>query len=327
MDEKTFHNLSNDELIHGMALSLENSNKHYKAAIAIEKEELYGIANSHLILSSEEGIKALLFLTKILGVELSSVDISPFFKKHAPKHKAAKEVYWEFKYYGEIINLVTKELHSKKEDYIIIKNGKPALNEEKFRIDYVRGIELKKRQLLISQLRENWDEEEKEQKWWNKADYYKNRGFYVNFYNNKWESPNDITKEKYLESKKIVTTIISFLNDSCTRQDLEEIKETLPNLQMPTIELYSKILPNGLKIDHIIITEIPNLDGSDIDYKIEYVDWTRLDKKRIHVGNCCLTLGSISFEQSDAVGIPVGAIKLACEWVEQNMEKEGETSL
>ncbi|MBN8697416.1 MAG: hypothetical protein J0L87_12870 [Bacteroidetes bacterium] len=322
MDEKTFHNLSDDELIHGMKLSLENSNKHFKAAISIEKEELYGIANSHLILSSEEGIKALLFLTKFLKIELENIDISPFFKKHAPKHKVAKEVYWEFKYYNQIMDSVLKELASKKDKYITFKNGIPSLDNEKLKQDYVRGLALNKRQLLVSHIRNNWEVEEQEQKWWNKADYYKNRGFYVNFYNRKWESPDDITKEIYFESKKIVTTIVEFMNACCTRQDLNDIQETLPSLQMPTIELHSKILPSGHKLDHIIITEIPNADGSDIDYKIEYVDWTDIDKKRIHVGTCCLTLGSISFEKSEPVGIPVGAIKLACEWVEQRMGEE-----
>lgn len=317
MDQQLFHKLSEEELFKGMKTCLNNSNNHFKCAEELEKIAQYGIANSHLILSAEEGIKSLLFLSKILDINIKEIDISSYFKKHKPKHTTAKEIYWSFKYNEQINSEATESIKIRINEYIFKQNGQYILDEDRIKKDMNREVLLRGRQLKYRQWKTSWDIEKKEEKWWDKADYYKNRGFYVNNYNNQWETPDDITNEIYSESKVIVTNLLSYLRKVCGQTDYTNIKEHIKFNQMNYIELFNTA-PNGMKTDRIILTEMSNGDGSGIDYKIEYIDF--IGEERILVGTCDLTLGNIQFVESKSLGIPHSAIRLLIEWIDSNLE-------
>ena len=88
--------------------------------------------------------------------------------------------------------------------------------------------------------------------------------------------------------------------------------------------LLYNIAPNGLKIDQVWITEVPNADYSGVDYLIEYVEDFGADKK-IPIGHCDLISGNIWFDNvgNDAktTGLNHKAMKLIVEWIEKNVEQ------
>lgn len=93
--------------------------------------------------------------------------------------------------------------------------------------------------------------------------------------------------------------------------------------EIQKVELYNEA-PNGLKTDHLVLTRVPNLDGSDYDYKVEYVDF--IDKKKMLVGTFDLILGNINFVETTGIGIPHGAMKLLSEWIEVKMQEVEQTA-
>ena len=96
MNNDELKNISDNVALTGMKLCTNNSVVHYDAAIILSKEEMYGLAISHLILAAEESVKSLIFLEKILDGE-STRNVSSFFSNHSSKHGLAKEIYKEFK--------------------------------------------------------------------------------------------------------------------------------------------------------------------------------------------------------------------------------------
>lgn len=89
--------------------------------------------------------------------------------------------------------------------------------------------------------------------------------------------------------------------------------------------LLYNLAPNGLKIDQVYLTEVPNVDNSGVDYLIEYIEDFIGDEK-IPIGHCELILGNIWFDtvgkNAKTLGINFKAMKLLTEWIENNLETE-----
>lgn len=49
-----FNNFSSSDYVDGACLTLDNAKKHIQTSELLKKEEIYGIAISHLILGAEE---------------------------------------------------------------------------------------------------------------------------------------------------------------------------------------------------------------------------------------------------------------------------------
>lgn len=83
------------------------------------------------------------------------------------------------------------------------------------------------------------------------------------------------------------------------------------------------LAPNGLKIDQVYLTEVPNVDNSGVDYLIEYVE-DFIGNERIPIGHCELIQGNIWFDKvgnsAKTLGINFNALKLVIEWIETNIE-------
>lgn len=83
------------------------------------------------------------------------------------------------------------------------------------------------------------------------------------------------------------------------------------------------IAPNGLKVDVVYLTPIPNVDGSGTDYRIEYVaDFTGTE--RVCIGHCDLIMGNLRFdnvgEDAKWLGVSHKAVQLLVDWIDRNME-------
>jgi hypothetical protein len=88
-------------------------------------------------------------------------------------------------------------------------------------------------------------------------------------------------------------------------------------------ELYN-IAPNGLKVDMVILREVPNIDNSGEEYELIYKECEDFGDK-IKFGHCELIGGRIMFDKVDknaqVLGIDYKAMKLLVNWIEENIEE------
>jgi AbiV family abortive infection protein len=182
MTEKEFNNLSKDELAEATIICHNNAFNHYEGSRTIADKKLFGIANSLMILCSEELVKSLTFIFKYNEMDLPD-NIKSLFTDHAPKHNIIRELYPLCLAYVELVSLdfVVKEYHFYR------TNNDPIPSE----------VDIEKRLTEIQEKRYVKEEVKKINKWWNKANEQKNKGLYVSYKNGKWESPNDITEIDY----------------------------------------------------------------------------------------------------------------------------------
>lgn len=195
----------------GYTLALENTLAHFQAAELIAEKNNYGIANSHLILASEEAIKAYMCYSKFYEPEMLIKDFEKYFRNHKSKHNAIKDLSFFKNFMFEIMKVITKPMKQ------LAKEKNWDFNDEEFLAKRKEGV-----QNLIKWLGTIPDIDHNEQ-WWNEANTNKNKGFYVDVINNsnKWQFPNQITKEDYEKSHKIVSEII-------------ELVEILPQIETNT---------------------------------------------------------------------------------------------
>src|SRR5689334_1265565 len=105
-------------LIEGYKLALENAKNHFKAAELISSQVCYGIANSHLILASEEAIKAFAIFNKMYFPNFEFEGFDKVFKDHKHKHNILTRFSFETKLINRIFNIAIKpimDLGSKEE--------------------------------------------------------------------------------------------------------------------------------------------------------------------------------------------------------------------
>ena len=74
--------------------------------------------------------------------------------------------------------------------------------------------------------------------------------------------------------------------------------------------------PNGLKTDILTLTEVPNVDGSDIELKIEFQVFEFMDKEK--VGHVSLIDGIVWFTGGTMTHT---GMRLLSDWLVENIEK------
>ncbi len=144
----------------------------------------YGTALSLYILSSEELIKAFVIFLHGIGVNvLQAKELKGIFSQHKKKHELSQAL--ELIAFMESFILLTD-----KETY------KPKVETGSEWLDMISGIVSGFGKIIepISRLDKNTE-------WWDEADYYKNRGLYVD-YSNGLKTPSQITKEQSTEGKE-----------------------------------------------------------------------------------------------------------------------------
>ncbi len=206
----------------GYNLAIENAIAHLKAAEIIAQQVNYGIANSLLILSSEEAVKAYMCYAKFYEPNIDIKDFDGFFKDHKLKHKTIKDFFF-------FINFILESTR------VILTPAKKMIKERKDNYTAEELLEKRKEgyQDLISWLKTepkiNYNEQ-----WWNEANSNKNKGFYVNKDGNHWSSPSGFKKEEYEVSHKIVSEVIKHIEQISqieTNKDSQEFYQKIKRIQ------------------------------------------------------------------------------------------------
>ena len=202
MESFEFNNLTKKQAEEGFCLCSDNADIHYSMAALIAKEGHYPMANSHLILAMEEAVKAIFLYLKYIKNEVN-IDVKKMFKKHQHKHEFARDNYDVF--HNNVIEVLAQ----------IIEAHKISFSEETFslmdeiEVENIRvnmqALESRYKRIASLNLKESLPNIHK---WFNKADLRKSRGFYVDFLNNQWKKPDEITKEDYNFSEFVCWTLV-----------------------------------------------------------------------------------------------------------------------
>jgi len=150
----------------------------------------------------------------------------------------------------------------------------------------------------------------------------------INYFDKGWRSLR-FKKEKGRSKYPKNLSLKRLNNSNLFKRHLEIYKylnkeeKTIPRSEIKkNVELYN-IAPNGLKVDMIMLREIPNVDNSGVDYEIVYKDCEDYGSP-IRFGKCDLILGNVRFDYVDDEGKYLGvnykAIKLLTKWIEENLE-------
>jgi len=178
----------------------------------------YGLANSLLILSAEEAVKALMLFSGKFDPESTEEDFDLFFRDHKFKHKTIKSVeLWK--------NLMTTMLDVQFEP--IVKLIQKAEQEESEPTEE-EMLEAKKvgTDKLVLFLREANKNDKTaslspNDKWWNAANQSKNNGLYVGYDKGvkKWKTPQDVAEEIYIKSYSIVEPFVKMMSSVETQSE------------------------------------------------------------------------------------------------------------
>jgi len=173
-------NIKPNVLWDGVKLTYENSMVLLQGAADASHRNNYGLASSLTVLSAEESSKALGILSQLLGID-KDVKLKQYFKNHKHKHKAG------LVFLGTMMfsNLLMSEV-SAIEDNIGIPDDRKVSHFLE-RVNYVCKAE-------INGERDNFA---KVALWSENADSLKQQGFYVDYANNKWSPPSEISIETY----------------------------------------------------------------------------------------------------------------------------------
>ena len=174
---------------------IENAEKLAEAGLLLFKSGHYGAANSMFILSCEEAVKAFAVYNKYLVDD--NRDISTVFKSHKEKISILKGAYHLMK--AE----TTAMAESFQQAFRELPQGRNAPPEE---------IERRVKELHPEKyLKAVKKTDSKEDEWWDKADLLKQQGFYVNYKEGKWLSPQNITQEQAAETGARANFIVSHM--------------------------------------------------------------------------------------------------------------------
>ncbi|MEO5643972.1 MAG: AbiV family abortive infection protein [Bacteroidia bacterium] len=168
--------------------SLISAGKHRETATSIAKSEQYGISVSHLILGTEEMVKALLLQIQSIGIDVRNVpSVYLFFTDHIIKHNFAiylNAMYSIIKPFMGIVYKKREEIHNPgtKQEYTQVEKAILSKDEKRLKV-------------IFKDIPGMFD-------WWDEANKMKNRGFYVD-YTTSLETPMQVTKEEYHEALKV----------------------------------------------------------------------------------------------------------------------------
>lgn len=183
----------------GSKLALENAKKHFAAADSIKDISL-GIANSHLILATEETIKADLLDRMAINPNWMDEDFDKFFRNHTHKHKESLKTQFMGLFIGEIFDRIFSTSGK-------LKNSK--LSKEKK--ETIANKWTSKTSEILSDIEASVNRKlESNKMWWDNANNSKNLGFYVGLIKETgdWIGPFDLTQEQFEESLNIVSKFI-----------------------------------------------------------------------------------------------------------------------
>ena len=177
-----------------------NGNCHIEAAKALAVHPNYGFAISHLVLGIEELIKyQIIYAHNIEKDVFTTKEIKDIFENHQAKHKLIREFQ----------NSISAEITKIRNDYIFKVSTDQNVEKE---------IEVLKNNrfcgigsFLYTAYKESifTDSEKKDfLNWLDNADKLKKDGFYVDYKNDKWKFPSDLTVTDYQTALRYADLIL-----------------------------------------------------------------------------------------------------------------------
>lgn len=208
---KVLRKISKAQAKVGAELAFHNAESLLDSASLLGKKKKFGLANSLAILSAEEAIKAyVLTIHSILPV-LSQDLLCDTFSNHKTKHSAWMAMQMMMAYLELFYNTISK--FKEKEERENIKPG--TLRNE-----------------AISEICETLKNCTKEvpgvideaKAWYDSANTRKNRGLYVDRFDDQWVAPNEIDEEEFTRSKKNAKNFLKMLEE-IKNEDLEKLQQ------------------------------------------------------------------------------------------------------
>lgn len=223
MNATSFFSIPREKLMGYYPEIISNSSEQYRVANRLAEEENYGMAISHLLISTEEMVKALIIILDAEGFEFRKVKgMDMFFKNH--------EIRFFIGFLTFIITLFgedfIKELEKiKKEpsrikEIIDLQKNKPMF-ELKLKWYFLRKL------IVIK----------KEFAWFSQAEVFRQNGFYVDMKGD-LISPLKLTKLEYKEAKTRIEKVnktIKYLIESLDSND-SEMKEYIKKFKLQFIQ-------------------------------------------------------------------------------------------
>ena len=214
-------------------MSFENAKRLFKAAEILEAQKELAIANSLLVLSAEEAIKAFTVLTQHVFPERILDDLNKTLEDHKHKLETIRSLVALLQVMQKMADLI----YFPALENVLAEKTKEEIEQGKW-----DGVHAMKK--WFTEIGDNKSDFSKENEWWKHAKTAKESGFYVGFNKEKWASPSSIKKPTYMKSKKYVG---SFLAQVETFYNLDLNEENVVELMTELKDNFKKFEEKNLK--------------------------------------------------------------------------------
>ena len=198
---KTFLNISKIECLNIYQEIVENSNSHFQISELAANDSKFGIAISHLILSSEELVKGIIIFLDGNGLQIrKATGVKKFFTNHEVRHTFSV-MFLAVSTVLIPITILIKNFKESDDPSLFKKMQNANSNNDQTQ---VKKLTVK---LLTKFASENFEKLSDYFDFWNDAEILKQKGFYVD-YKNKLLLPKHLTNEDYMNAKQITEKFI-----------------------------------------------------------------------------------------------------------------------
>lgn len=203
--------ISTDKAWYGAKLCINNAQELFTAADKLGKDSMFGLATSLLVLSSEESAKAFGLLINVNFDQNSSIELQKYFKSHKHKQDIASLFLALLSMTEELFEAINLE------DSYLQENNIKLINELKEKViksqtDSENGLNL-----IVE--------------WQSSADNIKKRGFYIDYTDDGWQTPKDISEDTYVRYRDIALKLLKTIKLTLDNSSLEEFKIVFNDLK------------------------------------------------------------------------------------------------
>lgn len=209
---------TNESCKKGAEFSLSNAKKHFKSAEILAENKLFGPAQSHLVLGGEAAIKSIMLSLRGVGLGVKQGTLKEILSQHTPRHNWA------------IVFLLMNELlgdEGKQELTNLIENA-PQDHFGKIPVVDKFIISLGKESVKVIE-QDNYKESFNPiMYWWATAELKKQKGFYIDYDDKKWSTPDEVSVDDYNFSHTQASKVIDIaekLIEAFTALSNDDIKE------------------------------------------------------------------------------------------------------
>lgn len=195
----------------GVVLCTENARRLFDGARLLAERELYGQAASLMVLSAEESAKAVGMISFSIQPAELKLSLKPYFRDHSFKHGLAGYFIAFTSFMDDMMNR------------IVDIEQDPAVSEA----DYTKELLGRMTSRLEEHLSDGDDPFQDVKAWQREADSVKQRGFYVDFQEGAWRSPDDLGVDTYKVMWKKAADLLRMLELVVAHADPDELRDEM----------------------------------------------------------------------------------------------------